>query len=147
MKKFTVAGLIRARFEQIEQLRYEGMTQTAIVEKLNEELKDVGFKTTVENFRNELHRAKKRRAGHGSKSGTNTGSDATSSGAKPQEKPDESVPKQIESGAAATQDEPATEQSADSETQPNQRRIRNPAEMRRLMSEKVTFNKQTEDKK
>lgn len=61
MKKYTVAGIVRARFEQIEKLMYEGMTQTAIVEKLNEELKDVGFETSVENFRNELHRARKKR--------------------------------------------------------------------------------------
>jgi len=61
LKKYTVAGIVRARFEQIEKLMYEGMTQTAIVEKLNEELKDVGFETTVENFRNELHRARKKR--------------------------------------------------------------------------------------
>lgn len=65
MKKYTVAGIVRARFEQIEKLMYEGMTQTAIVEKLNEELKDVGFETTVENFRNELHRARKKREAMG----------------------------------------------------------------------------------
>jgi len=61
MKKYTVAGIVRARFEQIEKLMYEGMTQAAIVQELNEELKAVGFETTVENFRNELHRARKKR--------------------------------------------------------------------------------------
>lgn len=65
LKKFTVAGIVRARFEQIEKLMYEGMTQTAIVESLNEELKDAGFATTVENFRNELHRARKKREAMG----------------------------------------------------------------------------------
>ena len=40
---------------------YEGMTQMGIVEIFNAELEDSGSATTVENFRNELHRARKKR--------------------------------------------------------------------------------------
>ena len=61
MKRFTVARIVSTWFKQIEKMVYEGMTQMGIVEIFNAELEDSGSATTVENFRNELHRARKKR--------------------------------------------------------------------------------------
>lgn len=56
--KRTLAGVIRQKLDAIEQQLEEGFRQEYIVTELAEE----GFQTTIQNFRNELYRARKWRA-------------------------------------------------------------------------------------